>query len=74
MSGADGDGDVAQVVLHVVEQVGFLVAGEGTLEALVFEWLPGRTRDVVRLLRFAFFHRDAHCGDGETCDKVVILR
>lgn len=62
-----GDGDLAQVVFHMVEQVGFLVAREGTLEALVSERLAGGTGDVMRLLRLAVFGRDAH-PDGETSD------
>lgn len=60
-----GGGDLAQVVFHMVEEVGFLVAGEGTLEALVSKWLAGGTGDVMRLLRLAVFDRDAH-PDGET--------
>lgn len=53
------DGVFAEAVLHVVEKVRLLVAGEGALEALVLEGLPRRPGDVVRLLRFPFFE-EAH--------------
>lgn len=47
------DGVLAQVVLHVIKEVRLDVAGEGTLEALVFEGLAWRTRNVMRLLGFS---------------------
>lgn len=58
--GSYGDGDLTQVVFHMVEQVRFLVAGEGALEALVSERLAGGMGDVMRLFWLAVFDRDAH--------------
>lgn len=47
------DGVLAQVILHVVEEMRLDVAGEGTLEALIFERFSRRARNVVGFLRFS---------------------
>lgn len=56
-----GDGVLAKAILHVVEEVRLLIAGEGALEALVLERLPGRPRDVVRLFGLPLL-QEAHAG------------
>lgn len=40
--------------------MGFLVAGERTLEALVFEGLAGGTGDIMGLFWLTVFGSDAH--------------
>lgn len=47
------DGVLAKVVLHVVEEMRLDVAGEGTLEALIFERFARRAWNVMGFLRFS---------------------
>lgn len=47
------DGVLAQVILHVVEEVRLDVAGEWTLETLIFERFARRTGNVMGFLRFS---------------------
>lgn len=46
----EGQGVLAQAVLHVVVEVGLLHAGKGTLEAFVIVGFAPWPRDIVRLL------------------------
>lgn len=48
-----GDGVLAQVVLHVVEEMRLFIASERTLETLVLEGLARWPRDIVGPFRFA---------------------
>lgn len=48
----------------MVEQVGFFIAGEGALEAVVLEGLARGARDVMGFLGLPIFSGSAHnCGD-----------
>jgi len=55
------DGVLAQVILHVVEEMRLDVAGEGTLEALIFERFARRAGNVMGFLRFSSLER-VHAG------------
>lgn len=47
------DGVLAQVILHVVEEMRLDVAGEGTLEALIFERFARRAGNVMGFFWFS---------------------
>lgn len=55
----------------MVEQVGFLIAGEGTLEAVVFKGLAGGTRDVMGFLGLPIFSRSAHNCEQGPCESEI---